>query len=34
VNGFARIRPGIKVKPTTAPPDSTAAAPVKSGSAP
>jgi RND family efflux transporter MFP subunit len=34
VNGIARIRPGVRVKATTAPPDSAAAAPVESGSAP
>jgi RND family efflux transporter MFP subunit len=33
VNGFARIRPGVRVKATPAPADS-AAAPVQSGSAP
>jgi membrane fusion protein (multidrug efflux system) len=33
VNGFARIRPGIKVKATTAPPDSATTAPADSGSA-
>jgi RND family efflux transporter MFP subunit len=34
VNGFARIRPGVRVKATVAPPDSAAPAPVESGSAP
>jgi RND family efflux transporter MFP subunit len=35
VNGFARIRPGVRVKATTAPPpESAAATPADSGSAP
>ncbi len=33
VNGFARIRPGVKVKATLAPPDSAGVAAADSGSA-
>jgi multidrug efflux system membrane fusion protein len=34
VNGFARIRPGVKVKAVTAPPDSAAGAAAKSETTP